>query len=228
MRNVSRLLEPTTVLVRSQESKNLFRMHEQLFEITFIHIPLAYNFLPGISEPVYTFHIGSDLTVARFVKWVYYNEYPEHLDLDSPARTRMPTSRYSRLDEYLLQLARPRVSSLTSAINIVVDREPIPYFEREPIVYSEAQEESITDTYPFVAHLRVYIFATQHGLPLLQVYAFRMAQKCCEDARTLQMRVDRQTLIWNCIKDLSIFICTEDPMMELIQYILQRFHPQPR
>jgi hypothetical protein len=202
-------------------------MHEQLFEITFIHIPLAYNFLPGISEPVYTFHIGSDLTVARFVKWVYYNEYPEHLDLDSPARTRMPTSRYSRLDEYLLQLARPRVSSLTSAINIVVDREPIPYFEREPIVYSEAQEESITDTYPFVAHLRVYIFATQHGLPLLQVYAFRMAQKCCEDARTLQMRVDRQTLIWNCIKDLSIFVCTEDPMMELIQYILQRFHPQP-
>lgn len=202
-------------------------MHQQLFEVTFIHIPLAYGSLPGINEPVYTFHIGSDLTVSRFVRWAYYNEYPEYINLDSPARIRMPTSRYSSLDEYLLQVGPRRISSLTSAINIAVDRDPVPYGEQEPNVYSQAQEESVTDSYPFAVHLRMYIFAAQHGLNLLQYHAFIMAQSCCEDGRALQMRPDRQKLVWGCIRNLSTFIQDEDPMMGFIHYILQCFHPQP-
>lgn len=88
MRIVSSLFEPKTVLIRSEGSKNLFRMHQQLFEVAFIHIPLAYDWLSGICEPIYTFHTGFDLTVACFVIWTYYKEYTEHLNLNFPSVVR--------------------------------------------------------------------------------------------------------------------------------------------
>ncbi|CRG86525.1 hypothetical protein PISL3812_03531 [Talaromyces islandicus] len=149
------LLKSTTVLVRSRESRTLFRMHKELFEATMVHFPFIFAHLPDMTEEVYTFHLGSDLTVARFVIWLYYHGYPEHFNLDTPMRIKMPTSRWSSLEDYLAQTPRPRLSSLTSAINIAVDRDPIAYGQEQPIFYTQAQQEYITDSFPFLVHLRV-------------------------------------------------------------------------
>jgi hypothetical protein len=179
-----------------------------------------------MKEEVYTFHIGSDLTVARFVLWAYYNSYPEHINLDTPVRTKMPTSRWSSLEDYLAQSPRPRLSSPTSAINIAANRELIAYGQEQPIFYTLAQKEYIADNFPFLVHLRMYVFATQHGLRLLQDTAFSMAKSCCNNPQKLAMRVDRKDLICEAIGNQAIFIHFQDQMMRFIEHVM-KLHTVP-
>lgn len=73
----------------------------------------------------------------------------------------------------------------------------------------------------------MYIFATQHGLTLLQAEAFKMARASCDDPLKLRMRLDRRDLICECIRDLVPFIIVADPMMGFIDYIMRIHGRQP-
>lgn len=222
-----RLFDSTTVLIRAEFSVTLFRIHKQLLELKFIHYPVSYGFLPLFDEPVYTMSTFSDFDVARLVKWAYDGEYPEYLDLDSPTRTRMPTSRYSSLDEYLRkQIRTPRISSLNSTINISSDRHLVPCRQKRPTAYnlSQQQQAFITNNFPFLVHLRMYVLASLYELPSLQKQAQDLGRKCCraylDGNWDLQMQKDRDLLCGD-IRDLATQIPRDDPVRHLIAIVLK-------